>query len=132
VQLALLLHEQSDFALLLVKLVDQQSAWLDQTSFPRAVFHGVVASLTLEVNVQISAAPLHTVKEPVNKRVSLRERWSGLSSRDLRMLELELILDVNVRGALVLELLNEAVCFLLLLRLAIWFQGPALSDLEDL
>jgi hypothetical protein len=48
------------------------------------------------------------------------------------MLELELILDVNVRGALVLELLNETVRSLLLLRLAIWFQSPPLSDLEDL
>jgi hypothetical protein len=47
VQLALLLHEQSDLALLLVELVDQQSAWLDQTPFLRAVFHSVVASLTL-------------------------------------------------------------------------------------
>jgi hypothetical protein len=57
---------------------------------------------------------------------------SRFSSGDLRMLELELILDVNVRGALVLELLNETVRSLLLLRLAIWFQSPPLSNLEDL
>jgi hypothetical protein len=71
VQLALLLHKQSDLALLLVELVDQQGTRLDQTSFSRAVFHSVVASLALEMNVQISAAPLHTVKESVRKRVSL-------------------------------------------------------------
>jgi hypothetical protein len=57
---------------------------------------------------------------------------SGTSNGDLRMLELELVFDVNVHGTLVLELLNEAVCFLLFLGLAIWFQGPPLSDLEDL
>jgi hypothetical protein len=72
VQLALLLHEQSDLALLLVELVDEQSAWLDQTSFSRAVFHSVVASLTLEVNVKISATPLHTVKESMSMHVSCK------------------------------------------------------------
>jgi hypothetical protein len=46
------------------------------------------------------------------------------------MLELELVFDLDVLGAFVLELMDEIVRFFL--RFTICFQGPALSDLEDL
>jgi len=46
------------------------------------------------------------------------------------MAELELVPDVDVVVALVLELLDEAVCFFL--RYPVGFQRPALHNLEDL
>jgi hypothetical protein len=59
-----------------------------------------------------------------------RSEGSGISGEDLRMLELELVFDLDVLGAFVLELMDEIVRFFL--RFTICFQGPALSDLEDL
>lgn len=49
---------------------------------------------------------------------------------DLRMLELELISDVDVPVACVLELFDEPIG--LLLRHTVCFESPALHDLEDL
>lgn len=53
-----------------------------------------------------------------------------LLKRDLRMLELQLIFDVNVLVACVLELFDEAIG--LLLRYAVCSESPALNDLEDM
>ena len=57
-------------------------------------------------------------------------RLPVLPRSDLRIAELELVPDVDVVVALVLELLDEAVCFFL--RYPVGFQRPALHNLEDL
>ena len=63
VQLTLLRFEQSDLILLLVELIDQECAWVDQTSLHCAILHPLDFGTTFQMDVELAATPLQTVKE---------------------------------------------------------------------